>query len=43
MQVVAARPSILGLEADNIRLIVDYLQDNEYTPDQVSEYLKTTI
>ena len=43
VQVVAGRPSILGLEADNIRLIVSYLQDNDYTPEQVSEYLKNTI
>jgi hypothetical protein len=43
MQVVAARPSILGLEAENIRLIVDYLLANNYTKEQISEYLKTTI
>jgi hypothetical protein len=43
MQVVASRPSILGLEAENIRLIVDYLQANDYKPEQISEYLKTTI
>lgn len=43
VQVLASRPSILGLEADNVRLIVGYLQDNDYTPEQVSEYLKNTI
>lgn len=42
-KVIATRPSILGLETENIRLIVDYLQANEYTPEQVSEYLSTTI
>ncbi len=41
---IQARPTLLGLEADkNLRKIVDYLQHNEYTHEQIVSYMETSL
>lgn len=41
---VLQRPSLLGLTADgSLRQMVDYLQQNEYTPEQIEQLLATTL
>jgi hypothetical protein len=41
---ILRRPSLLGLDAHkNLRIIVDYLLANNYTLDQIKEYLATSI
>jgi mTERF len=43
-QVILRRPSLLGLSvSDNLRRIVEYLLENDYTMEQVEEFLQTTI
>jgi len=42
--VVERRPSLLGLDVDaNLRKIVDYLQANDYSMEDIVKMLATTI
>jgi hypothetical protein len=45
MQVVAARPSLLGLDVEeNLKEIVGYLQSREeYSQEDILKFLKTTL
>jgi hypothetical protein len=45
MQVVAARPSLLGLDVEeNLKKIVGYLQSREeYSQEDILKFLKTTL
>lgn len=44
LQVIAKRPSLLGLEVEkNIKPIVSWLQDNEYSRQEIAHYLGTSI
>ena len=41
---IQARPTLLGLEADkNLRKIVDYLQSNDYTQEQIVSFMETSL
>eukprot|EP00892_Ulva_mutabilis_P012814 jgi/Ulvmu1/9905/UM057_0062.1 len=42
-QVICERPSILGLEAQNVKSIVDYLQSRETSQEDISKFLRTSI
>ena len=42
-QVVRQRPTILGLNLEQHRRIVEYLQENEYTLEQIGEFLCLSI
>jgi hypothetical protein len=42
-EVIRRRPTLLGLDIEQSRRIVEYLQANDYTFEQISEYLCTTI
>ena len=43
-QVIAQRPSLLGLDVDqNLKKIVGYLKANDYSMDQIVEWLETSI
>jgi hypothetical protein len=44
VQAVADRPSLLGLDVENnLRKMVEYLLENDYTQEQVIEYITTTL
>lgn len=44
VQVVAERPSLLGLDADkNLKKIVEWMQYNEYSHEDIIKYLKESI
>ena len=41
---IQQRPSLLGLDGEkSLHQIVDYLQQNEYTPEQIEHLLCTSI
>ena len=41
---ILQRPSLLGLDGEkSLRQIVDYLQQNDYTPEQIEQLLCTSI
>lgn len=41
---IQQRPSLLGLDGEkSLRQIVEYLQQNDYTPDQIEHLLCTSI
>lgn len=41
---ILQRPSLLGLDGEkSLRQIVDYLQQNDYTPEQIEHMLCTSI
>ncbi len=41
---IRQRPSLLGLDGEkSLRQIVDYLQQNEYSPEQIEQLLCTSI
>ena len=43
-RLVLRRPSVLGMDADNgLKRIVEYLQQNDHTPEQIEELLATTL
>ena len=42
-EVIRRRPTLLGLDIKQSRRIVEYLQANDYTFEQIAEYLCTTI
>ena len=42
-EVVRRRPTLLGLAPDALARIVEYLQANDYTTEQIAEYLQTTL
>ena len=44
VQVITARPSILGLEVEgNLRKIVDYLKSRDHSQEDIIKYLKTSL
>ncbi|CAG9463889.1 unnamed protein product [Pedinophyceae sp. YPF-701] len=43
-RVLVARPSLMGLDVDaSLRRIVGYLEANDYTPQDIAEYLSKSI
>eukprot|EP00210_Caulerpa_lentillifera_P005735 g5483.t1 len=41
---LANRPSLFGLDVENnLKKMVDYLQDNEYAPEQIVKWLETSL
>lgn len=43
-RLVMKRPSVLGIDTDKgLRRIVEYLQENEHTPDQIENLLATSL
>lgn len=43
-QAVIARPTLLGLDAEtSLRTMVEYLQANDYTREQILEFVTTTL
>ena len=42
-EVVRRRPTLLGLEPQALARIVGYLQENNYTFEQIAEFLQTTL
>ncbi len=42
-EVVRRRPTLLGLAPEALVRIVEYLQANDYTSEQIAEYLQTSL
>lgn len=41
--VIRRRPTILGLDLEQCRRIVGYLQENDYTLEQIEEFLSSSL
>jgi len=43
-RVIRGRPSVLALDVeDNLKRIVGWLRDNDYTDEQIAEYIATSL
>eukprot|EP00238_Polyblepharides_amylifera_P007120 CAMPEP_0196579776 /NCGR_PEP_ID=MMETSP1081-20130531/24701_1 /TAXON_ID=36882 /ORGANISM="Pyramimonas amylifera, Strain CCMP720" /LENGTH=146 /DNA_ID=CAMNT_0041899459 /DNA_START=351 /DNA_END=791 /DNA_ORIENTATION=+ len=42
-QLLIKRPSLLGLDLDQLRRLVEYFEANDYTKEQIIEMIKTTV